>query len=326
MKLVPVLATAALVAGSVTALSTPATAALITICNGTAEDVRVPGDLVVRPGQSCDLTNVDVAGSTRVGPGADLIVTGGTFSGPVNLRSDAYFDAVDATVEGNLVNRGYGVFSEGSTFAGNVVTRGADGAVPFIFTLDTDVAGNVDSVGAETLLDGTIVSGDVRGVDGSYTDLFDTAIDGGLSAIGNEFGAIFCESEVYGDAVYTGNAYGIQLGTTGALADCDGASFWGGDVSVNDNLGGVEVSGNIVRGNLSGENNDPAPVGENNRVRGEVSGQFAELAPPAAAAPQSRTMAAPSEAPQTRKDQVAAEVQQRRGAAIAEADAAGQAF
>jgi hypothetical protein len=77
------------------------------------------------------------------------------------------------------------------------------------------------------------------------------------------------------------------------------------------------VSNNIVAGNLSGEGNDPAPTGENNRVRGTIGGQFVDLQAPAAL----QRMAAP----QDRSDQVADEAAQRRAAAKSEASASGDA-
>jgi len=338
MKLVPIIATATLVAGSVVVATAPASAALTLICDGVAADITVPGNLVVRAGEACTLSNVNVAGTTVVRRGADLVVTGGTFSGSVTVRPDGYFDATDAMVEGRLHNTGYAVYAEGVHFGADVITRpSSDLPPPYFFTLDTHVAGGVDSRGAETMLDGTEVEGDVTGTDGGYTDLFDSVVGGGLSVSGMESGAAVCESEVYGDAVFSGNLFGVQLGTTGALAECAGASFWGGDVAIDDNADGVEVSGNIVAGDLSGEGNDPAPVGEMNRVRGEVSGQFADLAAPAlaadAVAPQARLLA-PTGAPSTegaqpegtRQAQVGAKVQQRRAAATAEATAAGKAF
>jgi len=328
MRIVPVLAAATLVAGSVAAATAPASAALTTVCNGTAEGVTVPGNLVVPAGRACVLTDVDVAGTTVVRRGADLVVTGGTFAGRVTLRHDALLDATDAMIEGRVQNGGFGLFAQGGHFGSDVVTRPADDVVPFTFTLDTHHVGGVDSVGAETLLESSDIEGDVSGVDGAYTGVFDSTIAGSITVIGNELGAVFCESEVDGDAVFAGNGSGIQLGATGALADCAGPSVWGGDVAIDDHTGGVELSGNIVRGDLSGEGNDPAPVGADNRVRGTVSGQFAELAPPADGLPQARRSMTAATAPQApaRKAEVAAEAEQRRAAATAEASAIGKAF
>src|SRR5699024_3437554 len=57
---------------------------------------------------------------------------------------------------------------------------------------------------------------------------------------------------------------------------CDiGPSVWGGNVTIAGTTGLAEVSDNIIRGNLTGSGNDSVSASDN-RVRGEVEGQFAE--------------------------------------------------
>lgn len=138
-----------------------------------------------------------------------------------------------------------------------------------------------------------------------------------------------CASEVLGNAVWTSNAT-VQLGD-GDLSDaCDQVNYFGGDVTINHNTGGVEVNGNIIRGNLTGTGNDPAPVGDHNRVRGSRGGQFANLAPaPQAARSQARSqMQARPQARSAAPDQVQAtltQAKQRKTAATAAAEQAGPA-
>ena len=68
----------------------------------------------------------------------------------------------------------------------------------------------------------------------------------------------------------------VQLGASGALDNCEqGPSIWGGNVLVSGTTGTVEVSDNIIRGNLNGTGND-AVTASDNRVRGNIEGQFAE--------------------------------------------------
>ena len=101
---------------------------------------------------------------------------------------------------------------------------------------------------------------------------------------------------------------------------CDDVNYFGGNVTISDNVGGVDVTGNIVRGDLTGEGNDPAPTGDDNRVRGEAGGQFAELEPasPSVSLQSESTEVSPSE--QAQKDR-----EDRRYAALEDAAEAGPA-
>jgi hypothetical protein len=80
----------------------------------------------------------------------------------------------------------------------------------------------------------------------------------------------------------------------------------------------VDVTDNIIRGDLTGSGNDPAPTGADNRVRGEASGQFAELAPAA------RTMSAQSST-QDHQQELDDKRAERRGSAEEAAEIAGPA-
>ncbi|WP_299033730.1 hypothetical protein [uncultured Pseudokineococcus sp.] len=281
MKLISALTAGTLLAaGGVVAVAGPATSApaLTTRCSGTADGITITGDLVVPSGQSCDLTGVTVTGSTRVAAGGDLVAEGSSFGGGVVVAEDAFFGAVDSSVAGRVTSRqGFGVTLEGSQ-AQSVVTRAVEGSDVLGVTWLEDgstVSGAVDARAGELLISSSTVGGPVRGIGTTYTDVVDSTLRGSLDVVDNAEGGVFCESEVYGDAIYTGNMSLLQLGADGPVEVCDGASFWGGDVTISDNMAEITLDQNIVAGNLSGEGNDPAPtVGEGNRVRGELSGQF----------------------------------------------------
>src|SRR5690625_1712902 len=85
-------------AGMFTAV--PASADLVTRCIGTAGEVTVPGDLVVPPGETCDLTGTTVDGDVRVRAGSDLIGDGVSITGDVIGAGDAYIDLVGSEVAG----------------------------------------------------------------------------------------------------------------------------------------------------------------------------------------------------------------------------------
>src|SRR5699024_11501708 len=95
-------------------------------------------------------------------------------------------------------------------------------------------------------------------------------------------GTAVCASEIDGATTFTGNE-NVQLGTGAGIIDCEDGNYFGDDVTVSDNTGAVDVSGNIISGDLTGEGNDPAPTGSDNRVRGEAGGQVSELEPAAQA-------------------------------------------
>jgi len=282
MKLISALTAGTLLAaGGVVAVAGPATSApaLTTRCSGTAGGITITGDLVVPAGASCDLTDVTVTGSTRVAAGGDLVVEGTTFGGGVVVAEDGFFGAVDSSVAGRVTSRqGFGVVLEG-TDAQSVVTRAVEGSEVLSATWLEDgstVAAQVDARSGELLISSSVVGGAVLGTGTTYADVVDSTLRGSLAVTDNAEGGVFCESEVYGDATYTGNMSVLQLGADGPVEVCDSASFWGGDVTISNNMAEITVDQNIVAGDLTGEGNDPAPtVGEGNRVRGELGGQFA---------------------------------------------------
>ncbi|GAB2681986.1 hypothetical protein [Thalassiella azotivora] len=337
MRAAPALVTAALVAGGIAVTGAPAQADLVTRCIGEGGAVTVPGDLVVPAGRSCTLTGTTVNGNVRVAAGADLVAVDATFNGNVVVQADAYLDAVNTTVSGNVRSRaGYGTYLETTQVGGAYVEEGGD-ADPFLFTSDASIGKRVDITNGALVLDGTDVSGPVSVAGGDYSDIFDSTLFRTLTVTGMEYGAVFCESEVDGDALYDGNAYGTQIGGGGVLSECDGPSYFGGNLTVSNSTGGVQVSDTIVRGDLGGEGNDPAPTGEGNRVRGEVTGQFVDLQPtPEAAAAQApslkamdktqaRTAAPELAAGEDKKAEIRQDRDERRAQATAEAQAAGKA-
>lgn len=262
----------------------PASGALTTSCVGTAGAVTVPGDLVVPAGKSCTLEGTTVEGKVTVRAGADLVISDGTLKGAVVVAEDGYFDAYRTAVAGNVTTTGaYGIYLDEADVAGSYNGKAGQEVVPFVYVGDSNVTKNLTVAAGETLVDGSTVGGNVTGDGGSYVDVVNSTLGKALTVSNQTDGTLVCGSEVDGAASFTGNA-GVQLGTGSALSTCDDVNYFGGDVTASNNTVGTSVSGNIVRGNLAGEGNDPAPTGADNRVRGEATGQFAELAPAAATA------------------------------------------
>ena len=295
-----------------------ASAALTTYCSGDASDVTVPGDLVVAEGESCVLDGVTVDGTTQVASGADLVVEDSTFHGDLEVAPDGYVDATTSTLDGNLTSTaGYGVYLDDSSVGGAYRGEAGADAEPFLYSYDTSFAGTVDVAQGLVHLETAEIDGDVTTDGTAYTDIVDSTLAGALSVTGTPEGTAICESEIDGAATFRGNDQ-VQLGHGMDLISCSGVNYFGADVLIEDNTGAVDVTGNIIRGDLRGEGNDPAPTGSDNRVRGEAGGQFTELEPA------EQTLSARS-APADHADELNDRRSDRRSAAEDAAELAGPA-
>ena len=314
-----------------TVVALPASADLVTRCVGTGGKVTVPGDLVVPKGQSCSLQGTTVQGRVRVLAGADLVAVDATFKGAVSVAPDGYLDTTTTSIAGPVTSRGgYGVYLDRSTLSGDYRGRASGDTQPFAYFIDSAVGGKVDVRTGQLLLDTAKVGGAVQGRGTVYVDVINSTLAGALTVTGNAEGSVICASEVDGKADFSGNT-GVQVGGGDLLSQCNDVNYFGGDLTVSNNKGGVTVTDNIIRGNLAGTGNDPAPTGSGNRVRGTSTGQFADLpvTPPAPAVARTKRVAeaaqAETTAPVDHTEQAAAKIAQRRSAAKAEAWAAGPA-
>ncbi|NNG34269.1 hypothetical protein [Nakamurella aerolata] len=299
----------------------PAQAALVTYCDGEASSVTVPGDLAVAKGKSCTLSDATVNGNVRIAADANLLLSNSTVNGNTTVASNGYLSADTVTFTGVVSsNSGFGVDSIASDlqggYRGKVVTGGTEEG--YLLASDgTKVKNIVVTTGIVDLSDST-VAGVVSNTGGDLVDVRNSVINGALTVASTANGSVVCDSEVYGAAAYDGNGSAVQLGT-GSVSPCTSSNYFDKDVTISNTKGSVEVNDNIIRGNLSGDGNDPAPTGAGNRVRGEVSGQFADLQPAAAKA-QAR-MALPQRAAEAKAGNA-----KRAASAEKAAVAAGPAF
>lgn len=252
----------------------PAHAALTTSCVGEAGAVTVPGDLVVPAGKACSLTGTTIQGNVRVAAGADFVGDGITVTGNVTAQADAYLDLTDSEVAGNVINRGsYGVYLDGTSLNAYTSTANVNPDT-FVSAYQSSFTGRVAVGGGSFLLESSTVNRFVEVTDAYYADVLDSVVGGALTVTGNEYGTMVCGSEIDGHASFVDNDYGVQLGAGGALGVCQqGASVWGGNVTVSGTSGTAQVQDNIIRGNLGGEGNTAVSASDN-RVRGELQGQF----------------------------------------------------
>lgn len=300
------------------------TAAFTTRCVGVGGAVTIPGDLVVPAGQSCTLEGTTVQGTVRVQADADLVMTGATVTGDVVVRGNGYLEADDTQIGGAVTAReSFGSRLTDSSVGGAVTTINNTEDFGFLIADGSTLGERVRATGGALDLVSSTVAAQVLGLQAEYTDLHDTVVEGVLRVEGNRLGTVVCDSEVYGAAQLRDNLTGVQLGgdrADGGLGDCVGSSYFGSNVNINANGGGVQVVDNIIRGNLSGTGNDPAPVGHGNRVRGAQQGQFAELAPAASRMTAQRSVEA------DRGEELREVAQQRAEQAEQQAEDAGAAF
>lgn len=287
MKKLSLVAALAMGVASVGLVAPSANAAFTTTCIGEGGAVTIPGDLVVPAGRSCSLDGTVVQGNVRVAKDADLVVVNGKVQGNVVVNENAFLDAKDTEFSGTFAAReSFGSLLTNATVTGAVSTISNTTDEGFLIISDSTLGAQVRATGGSLDLMSSSVATNVLGLDAEYTDLHDSVVGGRLQVDNNALGGVVCASEVYGDATYSGNQDAVQLGGTranGGASECVGSNFFNKNVSINGTKGGVQVVGNIIRGNLSGTENDPAPIGSGNRVRGTVSGQFTTLGTPGAA-------------------------------------------
>lgn len=323
-----VLAAAATLAAGGLAWAAPASAELTTRCVGEGGAVTVPGDLVVPRDSSCTLTGTTVTGDVRVRPGANLIAQDATIEGRVVAADNAYFEAINSTVGGQVaLNGAYGSYLDNSDLSDRVITRpgGSSDIGGFVYTFETDIAGNLVSRSGELFVESTEIGGTVNSRSSLYTDLYESFVDGRMIVRGNELGSVVCASAVQGESRFVDNTELVQLGSDGPFADCAGGSYWGDNVTVNGSTGGVYVDNSIVNGDLTLRNNDPvAQVGDNAMVRGEIRGDYEDWDGSAPMTLQRRS-AAPESAPEQRDDLLEKKIAKRHQAAVNSADRAGTA-
>jgi hypothetical protein len=241
--------------------------------------VTVPGDLFVPAGESCELTDVTVTGNTTVRADANLILTTSTLGGTLTVQGNGFANLTSSSVAGaTRLNSGFGLYTEGGTLGGNLTVAGGG----FAYSTGTAFAGGITSTNGETYLRSTRVARNLSTTGDLLTDLYDSVIGGKVTVADATLGSVVCISEIDGDVAFSGAADGgvLQIGAAAPLAGC-GFDVFAGGLSLTGNHTPATVSDNVVRGALACADNDAAPTGSGNRLRGGGTGQCAELAAPA---------------------------------------------
>jgi hypothetical protein len=301
----------------------PSQAWSASLCNGTAEGIRISGDLVVPTGASCSLIDSTVTGDVLVGTDASLSLDASTVRGDLTVRTGGFVAAIGSGVRGRTTLReAFGASVEDSELRGRVDVRDSG----FFFSDGTTHRSHVSSRAGQTVILSGRVSGHVRTDQDLLTDLRDTVITGRLSVRGAALGSVVCRSEIDGEVELRDSGDLIQLGDSAPVADCE-FNVFGDDLEIRDNLAEVRVSDNVIRDDLVCTGNQVTPTGADNRLRGEAVGQCADLMPAeAAAGPALRgSAAADSRTAESRIAELRRQIETRSAAAAAAAAEAGPA-
>jgi hypothetical protein len=242
-------------------------------CRVSLENGVVNGDLIVPAGATCELRGTIVRGDVRLSGGGDeyanLRAEGVRITGDLRIgeQSIAYFD--DTRVGGNAELRG--TWAVLDAFGGSIGgwVRLAD--AERINLLGTAVGGDVRFERSRLIIaDEARIQGNFRATDVEFAAVIESRVSGNVAIDLARDEARLCGSRLGGNAVFDNNAGTVAIGA--GAPRCDGNTVEG-HVRVRQNTGGVTISDNIVRNNLTCRDNEPAPTGGNNRVGGQKQGQ-----------------------------------------------------
>lgn len=271
-RLLAVLAVVNLVA--VGLVAAPSQAQTLT-CTTTMTSQTINASIVVPAGSACQLIDVVVDGRADVQAGADLFLESSRIRGPLSAFSSSFVQADDSRIDGmTTLDESFGLYATSSRFDRMVDAQDSS----FVYSLDSTHWGGVRSQNGETVVEKGVVIGSVWTLGDRLTDVYDTAVFGPVTVNGSSYGSVVCHLGA-ALAVTVRNSSGvIQIGATGAIAGC-GFNLLG-SLGVHDNQGAdIQITGNVIAGNLACTGNNPAPHGSTNLVGGSMSGQCASLAP-----------------------------------------------
>jgi hypothetical protein len=242
-------------------------------CNGTLEGGVVNGDLVVPANTGCRLIGTTVRGDVRVGPEAAFDTESARITGNLSIGELSYGEFRDTRVGGNVEIRGsYATLDMfNGAIGGRVLVQDAER----INLLGTTVDGNVRFERSRLFIaHGARIKGQIQVADVEFAAVVESRVGGSVTIerAGDE--ARICTSRIAGQATLQGNTGEVTVGGGNPALRCGGSTF-DGNLRLLANTGGGNIVGNTVRGNLTCRDNNPAPVGSDNQVRGQAQGQCA---------------------------------------------------
>ncbi|WP_374999942.1 hypothetical protein [Aeromicrobium sp. CTD01-1L150] len=256
----------------------------LTYCSGAIEDETIPGDLEVRAGDSCELTDVTIEGELLAGEESRVLARSSTFKNGMTVESGSQVQGNRAFVSGGeLTGRGGMIaLHESSEVWASFVSEQPDGDELTVYELSKSqhMGGIRIDRGSVHLFDSN-VSGNVTAADGGQVTVDGSKVVKDFTVADMTWGAVICDSEVYGDVRVEGSEGGdVQLGGFSEWNSCgESTNHFDKDVTISNNNAPITVYHNIIVGTLSGDGNEYEPEGSLNLVRGGQEGQFADLEP-----------------------------------------------
>lgn len=263
-------ALAAVVLASIGATALPAVAQNVICDDDVIVGQTITGTLVVPAETSCVLDDVEVVGDITVGIEADLFATDVTVTGSVTVDPDAFVDFVSSEIQGDLDGLvPFGTVLENSTLGGDL----SSSLSLLALVIDSDVEGDVRLIGGprgftDVFLETARISGDVTADRSEIADVINSTIEGSVDILRARDGSIVCENEIDGNVRLANGAGLIDIGSG---FGCE-VNYFGGDVTIQNQSGTPTIDNTIIRGDLVCTGNGGVE-GNNNRVRGEATGQ-----------------------------------------------------
>ncbi|MDF2847432.1 MAG: hypothetical protein K0R97_1414 [Oerskovia sp.] len=248
------------------AVAAPSAHAAVTNCTTELDDTVVAGDLVVPAGATCVLGGTTVQGSITVG-------------------DDAWLDATEAVIEGDVVaTDAYGVLIDGASVGGDISSYTAGSRTGFLYLYDLRVGGSVATGGVDVEISDTKITGNLTTQAATYVDLLRTSVGGDATLGDSDFGVSVGGAVVGGSLSVTGTSRDALIG-----ANADGtADQWGntvgGDLVLTGNTANLQVAGTTVHGAVRLADNTPAANFGPGNTAGSVEGDLTGTAPGALAA------------------------------------------
>ncbi|MPZ25288.1 MAG: hypothetical protein GEV12_02240 [Micromonosporaceae bacterium] len=255
-------------------VAAPSQAQTVT-CNGTLSDQTIAATVVVPAGGVCQLVDVVVDGRTDVLESGNLFLNGSRIMGSFTVGVGGYAEPIDSRVDGmTTLHSDAGMFATRTRF-----NRLVDGqGTIFIYSDDSTHWGGIRVTGGENIVRGAVVIGSIFADGVTQADLFDTAVFGPVTVSSSTFGSVMCHMGAALSVSVSGSGGDIHIGVSETYGNC-GFNLMG-SLAVNNNIGAdIQITRNVIGGNLSCSGNDPAPHGSLNLVGGSTSGQCASLSP-----------------------------------------------
>lgn len=243
------------------AVTAPVAHAASTSCTTELDDTTIAGDLVVPAGATCILGGTTVQGSITVG-------------------DDAWLDATEAVIAGDVVaTDAYGVLIDGASVGGDISSFTAGSRAGFLYLYDLRVGGSVAAGGVDVEVSDSTIDGNLTTQAANYVDLLRVSVGGDVALADSDFGVSVGGAVVTGGLSVTGTSRDALLGATRDGAADQWGNTVGGDLVLSANTANLQVAGTTVHGAVRLADNTPAANFGPGNTAGAVEGDLTGTSP-----------------------------------------------